>query len=151
MTAEIRRRILGSETPQAAPTVGSFALAKVQDEAPEAIGRFDADVAGENITKHVLPWLMIAFPGQDFDDEELPRWQSNMGKTPSTEHVQAAIAAGLPVDGDEVAKRWTVPLVKEDPDEVLIMTSAAPPPVVARPDEEEEEEEPEEDADESAE
>ncbi len=150
MTAEIRRRILGSETPQAAPAVGSFALAKVQDEAPEAFGRFDADVAGENITKYVLPWLMINFLGETFDEEELPRWQSNMGKTPTLEHMQALAAGGVELDGRELAKRWKGPLLEQDPEAVIKFKATAPPPAVAPPDEEEEEE-PEEDADESAE
>ncbi len=148
MTAEIRRRILGSETPQAAPAVGSFALAKVQDEAPEAFGRFDADVAGENITRYVLPWLEINFPGETFDEEELPCWQSNMGKVPTLERMQALAAGGVELDGRELAKRWKGPLLEKDPEAVITFKAPAPAPVVA-PADEEEDEEPVEDPDEA--
>jgi hypothetical protein len=133
---EMRRRILGSETPQAAPAVGSFALAKVQDEAPEAFGRFDVDTASGNITSWVRPWVRANFPNVDISDDEMPTWLSSMGRTPSVEHVQAAVAGGLPVDGREVAERWGVPLVEEDPEADLVMSAPAMTP---RPDESEEE------------
>lgn len=148
----IRIRLVGSETPQASTNIGGFAMARVQNEATIKAAKADAEAMEETITRWVTLWLRRNLKHLDIDDEELPRWESNLGKKPSIEEVQLAISSGLRVDGKAYATQRHVDLIEGKPDEDIVMSAPAAPAVVSPAEEEDDEVEPAEDpADDSGE